>query len=128
MIAEWAASYKVARVRQRTRADHAAFPGSCARGDISSSLEQRVDRTALQAGDGERAADRVADLVGGVDAEAAVDRGEDVADVDAVAGDVGAVRRGGAVDAAALDGAAADHDRPAPGPVVTAIVLVDARR
>src|SRR5262249_34992019 len=45
-----------------------------------------------------------------------------------VVGDVLAVRAGGAVGLAAVDGAAADHHRPAAGPVVAAGVLVDVRR
>ena len=42
--------------------------------------------------------------------------------------DVHAVGVGRAVGLAALDGAAADHDRPAARPVIAAGVLVDARR
>src|SRR5581483_6382638 len=91
-------------------------------------LEQRFDRAAAAAGDGEGPADGVADLRARVDAQGAVDGREDVTDLDRVVLDRHAVLVGRAVGLAALDGTAADHDRPAAGPVVTAGVLVDARR
>ena len=68
-------------------------------------------------------------LRAGIDAQALVERGEQVADAEPGSSpDVHAVLAGGAVDLTALDGPAADHDRPAARPVIAAAVLVDARR
>src|SRR5258707_401399 len=88
---------------------------------------QAVDRTAVVAGNRERTTDGVAHLGAGVDAETAVDRGENVADVDAVTSDVHTICVRGPIGLAAANCAAADHDRPATSPVVAAIVLIDAR-
>src|SRR5262249_47432263 len=80
----------------------------------------------LAFGDLQRASEVVANLGPRVDAEALVDGGEQVADADGVLGHVGAVLAGGPVGDAALDGPAAQHDRPAATPVVAAAVLIDA--
>src|SRR5262249_6507742 len=83
---------------------------------------------AVVGGDRERPAEVVADAGGRVEAEALVKGGEQVGDGHLVGLDVGAVNVGRAVNLAALDGAAADHDRPAAAPVVAGGALVDARR
>src|SRR5262245_27495677 len=93
---------------------------------LALSTDQRLDRLAL--GDGQRTTQVVAHLRRRVDAEALVDRRVQVAERHRVLLDVGTVGARLAVRLAALDGAAAQHDRPAAAPVVAAGVLVDARR
>src|SRR5207248_3588214 len=89
-------------------------------------LQQAGDRLAF--GDLQRPAEVVADLGARIDAEALEDGGEQVADADGVLIDVHAVLTGRAVGDAALEGAAAEDDGPAPAPVIPAAVLVDPRR
>src|SRR5580765_238086 len=78
--------------------------------------QQLRQRLRLVAGDGERAAEVVADagvrLRGRVDAQTAVDRREDVADVRRHVLRSFASGVGRAVDLPTLDGPAADDDRP----------------
>src|SRR5262245_4509620 len=92
-----------------------------------SSLKQRRDRPAIVGGDGIRSADGIADLRRRVDADGAVNGCEEISDGHRVVRNRHAVLVGRAVDLATADGAAADHHRPASGPVIAAGILIDAR-
>src|SRR5262249_21335856 len=83
----------------------------------------------LAVGNLQRPAKVVADLGGRVAAQPFEDGREYITDRGPlIASNVHAVSAGGPEDSATLDGAAAQHDRPAPRPVIAAGVLIDARR
>src|SRR6516225_8263391 len=99
-------------------------------GLVSSLLKQGRNRPAVAAGDVEGPSDGIADLRRRVDSQSPVDGGEHIAHADrrGAVCDRGTVIIGGADGLAAADGAAANHHRPAAGPVVAAGILIDARR
>src|SRR5579875_2104910 len=100
------------------------------RNDKSNSGTERLRQSLkwFAVGNLQRPTEIVAHLGARIDAESLEDGGEHIADGGFVALDVHAVFAGRAEDLAALDGAAAQHDRPAPRPVIAAGVLIDARR
>src|SRR4051812_27779894 len=62
-----------------------------------------------------------------IEAQALVDGGADVGRTDRVVADEGGVGIGGAVEGAAANAGAGQHDRVAVAPVVAASILVDVR-